>query len=44
MGSGFGSAGVPPAIFVLVSRRKTAGETPALPTRTTKSNWDEIRI
>jgi hypothetical protein len=31
---GFGSAGVSPAIFVLVSRRKTASETPALPKTT----------
>ena len=28
---GFRGAGVPPAIFILVSRSKTAGETPAPP-------------
>ena len=36
--------GVPPAIFVLVSQRKTAGGTPALPNRRPKSHLDEIEI
>ena len=49
--AGFGSASVPPAIFVLWSPRKTAGGTPALPNphhrttfgRNSNSSWIRLK-